>query len=433
MIIWLVKLEEPLPIDDNYRPYRMGMLSNALLSRGHHVVMWSSDRIQLTNKTRFGRDKTLKIDDNLTLELLNSVIKYQNSTSALRVFDNFFLARKFLRKAQIRKKPDLIVCSMPTPELAKISSHLGMKYNIPVILDSRDFWPDIFRKELNGIKRFLSWPIVKLMRNDLSFATKNATSLVGITEFYRDHLLKYAKRNNNNFYDGVFPLGYPKTQNFLTKSEKKRAIDFWDKILGKKIFTSERKILYFAGRFNSTVYKALNPINNLVKRSLIHYPDYFFIFCGTGQFEKEIKNTLGDYINVALPGEISSKNLTFLRNKSYLALQPIENRIDYLNSLSNKFFEYISSGLPIITSLKGVTEEVIKRYEIGFTYNNTETLINFMENLYFDKKLHKKLSSNAKKLFEAKFSSEIIYKDYACHCEKIVFDYKSKSNLKNLN
>ena len=63
MNIWLVKLEESLPIDENYRPYRMGMLAEALLQREHHVIRWASDRMHLTNTNRFGKDTTIYYAD----------------------------------------------------------------------------------------------------------------------------------------------------------------------------------------------------------------------------------------------------------------------------------------------------------------------------------------------------------------------------------
>ena len=40
--------------------------------------------------------------------------------------------------------PDLILSSIPTSELSLEATKLGKKNNIPVILDIRDLWPDVF-------------------------------------------------------------------------------------------------------------------------------------------------------------------------------------------------------------------------------------------------------------------------------------------------
>ena len=423
MNIWLVKLEEALPIDENYRPYRMGMLADALVQRGHQVTRWSSDRLHLSGENRFGVDKTIKYSPNLTFEILSSSLSYNKPLSPMRLVNNYYLADKFLRISKKRQKPDLIICSMPTPRLAKISSFLGKKLNIPVLIDARDFWPDIFEKELRGFKRYLSLPIVILMKRDLTFAAKNATSLVGITEFYRDHLLNYAKRSFNENLDGVFPLGYPQTLNILSDEEQVRARQFWNEILGDGWNLSDRKIVYFAGRFNSIVLNAIGPVTSLLKNALNSWPNYVFVFCGSGQYEREIRFQLSGFENVVMPGEVSTQNLSYLRRFSYLAIQPLENRLDYLNSLSNKFFEYISSGLPIVTSLGGVTGEKINRNKIGFTYNNQEELFEIMDRLYHDPLLRNGMSFRSRELFLTEYSAEQVYKKFADHCEKVVQIY----------
>ena len=428
MNIWLVKLEESLPIDENYRPYRMGMLADALMQRGHNVVRWSSNRIHLTGNARFGSDRTIHYTKLQTFELLSSRFDYVKPLSSIRLLDNFYMAYKYNKTGQARIKPDLIVCSMPTPELAKVSSDLGVRFNIPVILDARDYWPDIFEKELIGIKRLLAFPIVKLMKRNLAKACKRSTSLVGITEFYRDHLLHYAGRKVNDRFDNVFALGYDSSLNRLSEEAKLEANEYWKKTLDLDINLSEKKIVYFAGRFNSTVYKVIEPVVALVDKAQKEWPNYLFVFCGSGQYEAQIRDYLLKFPNVCIPGEVSSVNLSYLRSKSYIALQPIESRIDYVNSLSNKFFEYISSGLPIVTSLQGVTKRVIKDHEIGFTYDDLSSLVDCMRRLYHNESIRNMMSSRAKELFEAEYSSEVVYRRFALHCEKVVAEFKKCDN-----
>ena len=425
MNIWLVKLEESLPIDVDYRPYRMGMLVDALLQRGHSVVRWASDRVHLTGKVRYGKDMTVFYKSNQTFEILNSGIKYNKPISPLRLLDNYFLASKFKKAAQNRKKPDLIICAMPTPELAMVSSQLGKLFDVPVILDARDYWPDIFEKEMTGLMKFFSWPIVYLMKRNLMYAAKNATSLVGITEFYRDHLLNYAQKPCNDLTDSVFPLGYSADLNQLPIGIEEQASMYWEVFLGKDWLQKKRKIIYFAGRLNSTVFKALGPVITLVKKAEQTWPDYVFVFCGSGQYEMHIKSAFNGMGNVIMPGEVSAINLSYLRAKSYLALQPIENRVDYLNSLSNKFFEYISSGLPIITSLKGITESLINENQIGFVYYDEVYLIECLEKLYANEDLRNAMSSRSRVLFRSEYSADIVYLNFAKHCEKIVSYYKN--------
>lgn len=420
MRIWLIKLEEPLPIDPSYRPYRIGMLASALLARGHDVTRWAGDRMHLTGEERFGSDKSISLSNNEKLEILSSPLKYKRPLSPLRWIDNLYLAHKFKKVALTREAPDIIVAAMPTPELANAAVYVAQHLNVPVILDARDFWPEIFDSEFQGLKKIFAWPVVRMMKWNLSRACRKATSCVGITNFYRDHLLTYAVRPVDPYLDRVFPLGYDETLNHFPQNATDQLRAYWETILKGKDDLKERKLIYFAGRFNSTVLNEIQSVKVLVEKFEKERPEVFFVLCGTGQYEKEIRTTLSRFSNVVMPGEIDSVKLAYLRSISYIAFQPIENRIDYLNSLSNKFFEYISSGLPIITSLAGKTEREIIKNDIGFVYKDEKSLLKLMMKICDDQKLRDDLSNNAKNLFETKYRSKIIYEDFSTHCEAVL-------------
>ena len=66
--------------------------------------------------------------------------------------------------------PDLIIASYPVLELCEAANKFGSKHSIPVIIDCRDFWPDIFIEILLGSFAFLqniSLCILNLKRNTL--------------------------------------------------------------------------------------------------------------------------------------------------------------------------------------------------------------------------------------------------------------------------
>jgi glycosyltransferase involved in cell wall biosynthesis len=419
MNVWLVKLEEQLPIDEPYRPYRIGLLEEALVKRGHHVTRWCSDLNHHTGEYRFGKDTTVEFASNQSFEILNSGIRYIKPVSPLRLLDNYYLAFKFKRRALKSKlKPDLIVCAMPTPELARATADIAMHFKIPYIIDARDYWPEIFDSELSGLKRLLAGPIIYSMRKNLHYACVNASSLIGITEFYRDHLLKYSGRSLSA-KDGVFYLGFNASLNQLSDSEIVEAKDYWKSVLKLDLDTESKKIIYFAGRFNRTVFNAIEPVRKSAEYFQTNCSEYVFVLCGSGQFSNQIIEKLQGLGNVVLPGEVSSKNLSYLRRKSFIALQPIENRIDYLNSLSNKFFENISSGLPIVTSLKGVTQQVIEKEKIGFSYKNQDELIEYLKMLASEIGIRDEISKRANDVFVQNYSSEVVYEKIADHCEII--------------
>ena len=64
------------------------------------------------------------------------------------------------------------------------------------------------------------------------------------------------------------------------------------------------------------------------------------------------------------------------------------------------------------------------------TYQDAQELINIINNFHTDAELKSRMSKNCKNLFETKYSAEIIYQEYAIHCEKTVERAKNaKTNL----
>jgi len=421
MHVWLVKLEEQLPIDEGYRPYRMGMLADALVKKGHRVTRWCSDFDHLRGVHRYGCRKSIIIRDGYSAELLHSSVRYNKATSFLRLLDNILLYRQFMKDARHHKdKPDIIVCSMPTPELAYASAKLAKLFKVPLVLDARDMWPDILESELKGLKRILAFPVIWWMKKKLTFAARNSSSLIGITNFYRDHLLRYANRKELHL-DSVFSLGYDLNQH-ATKSSREELMRYWCK-LGVETDGS-KEIIYFAGRLNNTVYNAIDPVVRAAEEIGKSRNDVLFVLCGTGTKSFDIASKFVGLENVVLPGEINAGELAFLREHSFAAILPIEPRVDYLNSLSNKFFEYIGSALPVLSSIDGLPGKKLKENNCGYVYTSAEDLIAKVMLLLDNPSLVAKMSANALELFDQQYRADVVYNLFVSHLEKIITQIK---------
>lgn len=416
MYVWLVKLEEQVPTDPVFRPYRMSMLADALHGKGHAVTRWCSDYDHLAKVKRFGKDHTIEYKSDYDIRFVHTSVSYQKPVSIKRLLNNQLLYHKFYKQAinaACQKKPDVIVCAMPTPSMAKACALVARKFNAPLVLDARDMWPDIIETELSGAKALLASPIMTLMKRDLRYACKEATGLVGITSFFLDHLLRYAGRDKGKL-DRVFELGFQHTETSLNEDS---SAEFW---LAKQVDLYEDKIIYFAGRLNSTVYSAFKPVTEAAKDLQQLQPRVKFVFCGTGQHRDKIIGMAQGCGNIILPGEIDSDNLFWLRKHSLAAIQPVQRRADYQNSLSNKFFEYIGSGLPVISWLQGISKEHIEKHNCGFAYNSATELLHCIISLVESPSTRETLSLNALNLFKTCFQAEVIYRGFVNYLEEVV-------------
>lgn len=419
MNVWLVKLEEPVPLDSDYRPYRTGMLESALVSRGHSVVRWCSDLNHLTGVPRFGCNTTIIHSKKQRYEFISSGVRYKSPISVGRIIDNFLIKLKIKRKAKSSVAPDIIVCSMPTPALCKLSAKLSNHFSVPLVLDCRDYWPEILSIEAKGWKSFAAKILTFKMRSDLRYACRVAHSFVGITEFFTEHLVRYSGRDSGCF-DKVFPLGFSPALVATQEIESERIQEYWvrhgvDISLNKKIF-------YFAGRLNSTVYNAIQFVVDASKIIEVSAPEIIFVMCGSGSHETNIKDRFEGSKNVVFPGEVDAASLRFLRAHSIAALQPIERRVDYQNSYSNKFFEYLSSGLPVFTSLDGISGQKLVSERCGYIYSSAQELVAQVLRFCSDEELRLTMSKYASSLFYKEFDVEIVYSAYAMHLEAIYAD-----------
>jgi glycosyltransferase involved in cell wall biosynthesis len=427
MHVWLVKLEEPLPVDAGYRPYRMGMLADALVTAGHTITRWASDYDHLHHVYRTGKTGCLELADGQRLCLLHKKTAYKKSVSVKRILNNVQLAHMFEKEGRRMSRPDLIVCAMPTPEMAAASARLARKFNIPLVLDARDMWPDIIDQALKTrVHKLLAFPVLSAMRKSLRYAARHASSLVGITPFYRDHLLRYAGRKAGEL-DAVFFIGFDSQAVKNDEEEYKNCSAFWDRLGIRK--NTDEFYIYFAGRLNKTVYNALGPVVEAGTTLLKELPDVRIVLCGSGDYTDNIQQKTEKLPNIILAGEVSSGCLKVLQERAHVSLLCIERRIDYQMSLSNKFFEYLQAGFPVLSGLDGLPGELLIKHGCGFVYNDGRELGEQIRMLRNRPDLRAELGSRAKQLFEEQFSASQIYAEFVAHLEKVV-DRTSMNNAK---
>ena len=107
---------------------------------------------------------------------------------------------------------------------------------------------------------------------------------------------------------------------------------------------------------------------------------------------------------------------------------PYQNVKSFIISLPNKSIEYLSAGLPIVSSLKGVIGDLLNTNNCGITYEseNTDDLVSRLVYLYNHPEILKKMSKNANAVYREKFVAEKVYNNMINYLE-----YVSSSYLKD--
>jgi glycosyltransferase involved in cell wall biosynthesis len=430
MNIWLLTIGEPVPVSRNCgdRLHRTGYLAHLLNQNGHKVIWWTSAFDHFHKKHLFDCDTTVEICQRLVIKLLCGG-GYSSNLSLKRILDHRRIAKKFCRESSLLPVPDLLLCGFPTIELSLASVKYGLKNNVPVVLDMRDMWPDIFldsvSNPMRNVAAVLAWPMFR----DARAACANATAITGITEEFVEWGLKKAGRPKN-ILDRFFPMGYvskPPNLEKILEAEK-----FWDK--QGIMADGDDFVVCFIGTLGrqfdmETVLSAAHILGESGK-------SFSFVICGRGDCSDYLCQMAAHNPRVIFPGWVDAAQIHVLMRRSKVGLDPMPDRFDFLGTINNKAIEYLSAGLPIISSPeRGVLSDLLKRHQCGMSYpqRDTHTLADVLLNLYQDRETLQNMSKNASRLFKEMFTAETVYGEMMQHLVEIAEIHRFQSGQSSRN
>jgi len=420
MKVWIVQIGEPLPwFDDNARAWRCSMISEYLSRNGIKVIYWTSTFSHGRKKYRFDEFTSRGVGKNITIKLLHSPFHYSKNVSLRRILYHSLIAREFWCRTREEERPDVIFCAMPNLELAEKAVEYGIKNSVPVIIDVRDLWPDIFLKVFPPCLRKIIYPFLFYQIKKARYIFKNTTCLSAVTGEFLSWALKYADRSGTAI-DRVIPQAYERLE--ICGEIEKGAHRYWQ----EKGVNSESWNICFLGTLERQF--EMNTVITAAKILKSKLPQVKFVLCGSGsRLSKYKKNALG-LDNIVFPGWVNRDQIFYLMKISKLGLAPYVNTKDFMHNLPNKPIEYMSSGLPVITCLKGVLESVIKENLCGYLYRecDPEDLSRLVEKIYNDPDGLKEKSRNARELYERKFTAGKVYGEIDGYFREVIKAFKRK-------
>jgi glycosyltransferase involved in cell wall biosynthesis len=414
--VWIFQTGEPLNSDKgNIRPMRAMNLAKALLEKGHKVIIWSSCFYHQKKTQRAKLFKKIVINKKLEIRLIPSP-GYKKNISIGRLFDHFILAYNLKKKLDLEKNlPDIAFVGYPPIETAFIMTNWLKKKKVPYLLDIKDQWPLIF---IESVPKILQ-PLIQLILSPYFFIAKktfkDSPGICAMSKSFVDWSLNFSNRRKSKF-DIVTSLTSP--HNKLTRLEVKQASLWWSKkgLIGNKVFR-----IIFIGSF-SRVFD-FDLIFNVANQFLEKDINCEFVFCGDGEFKESLKIKSKNFSNIKVIDWIDLPRAITLSKISSAFVAPYKNRDDFLKSIPNKILDAIKFGIPLLSSLKGEVEDLIKKNKIGFVYHDQKSLVKAICILINNENLHKKISNNVKKLYQEKFEFNKVY-------GRLI---KNLENLKNAN
>lgn len=337
-----------------------------LEERGHSVTVFCASTY--LNKSESidmeGAKWLVKHDDKTPFVFVNTPNYKSNGIDRIRNMINFYFnlypaTRGYTKQS---RKPDVIIASSVHPLTMIAGIKIAKRLQVPCICEIRDLWPEaIFAfgkaKEHSILGRMLlageHWIYRK---SDALIFTKE-----GDTDYLKEHGWTKAQGGDVDlskcFYinNGV---------NISSYKEQARSEILYD------------PDLLDISKFNVIYAGAIRPINNIgnildcakILKGKPRYEDVQFLIYGDGseldRLKARVENEEID--NVKLKGFVSRKYMPYVLSKSSVnILNYAQNQFNWTRgSSSNKLFEYMTSGKPIISTVR-TGYSIINRYKCG--------------------------------------------------------------------
>ncbi len=360
MRIWFVTIGEPWPTDGEHpRLLRSGINAAYFTEQGHEVVFFNSTFDHLAKRERASHDVQIDIQKNYRLIGLAGGT-YDRNISIQRIAYHRRVAKHFRSRSRLLEAPNAVVVSLTPLELAREAVAYGTRNNVPVVVDVRDMWPDIWADYLPRILRPAKYVFLAPFYRDLKRAISGATGIIGITDSAVDWALESAGRVRGPL-DQEFPLAY------MMKGPSRHKVDAAKRWWFDQGVTSNpnEMIGCFFGTLSSRV--DLRTPLEAQKRSLDRRVK--LIICGLGEERGLIEDFARDCSQIIYPGWVDAAQIQALMELSSFGLLPYRPTFDFSRSLPNKVFEYLSGGLPIVTSLRGEIERLFDKFNCGRLYD----------------------------------------------------------------
>ena len=419
MKIWIVTIYEPLPFgDEKTRPQRCGMLAKSLLERGHTVELWTSAFDHVSHK-HYHRDSLFeKAGDRFSIQFIKGC-GYPNDHSLKRFFHNRQTGREFYNLSSKRNDvPNIIFAPIPILELAESAVYYANKRNIPIIVDVRDLWPDVYLTMVPKSFHCFARLVLSSEYRRARYIFSKATGITAVSKAYLNRGFSHAGRVLQDA-DRVFPLGAHYVNNSSLEHNKNIS-----NIISRHLANFRNKfIVTFVGTFSKFL-----DIHNILDAAklLSDMKDIQIFIVGTGARSQDYVKVASQLPNVTMTGWLNSTDVHAILQKSKVGLAAYSK--DAMMSLPNKPFEYMAEGLPLLSSLPGELAELINEHNIGHNYiaGDPVSLAREIQWFYNHPEETGQMGQRAFDLFSKRFRSAIVYNEFSEYLERIVKQYNDK-------
>ena len=425
MNIWyLHHYATPYEIPGLHRPFEFGEYFN---KEGHKTTVFASSYLHYASRNII-EDKSkhlIKQYDGVESVFVKTC-GYENS-GIKRVINMFQFGIRSVRVTRSYAKkygaPDVVIASSPHPFTMLAGLKIAKKYGVPCICEVRDFWPEVFflggrLKEKSVLGKFL---------------------LAGERYIYRkaDGITFLKEGDHTYIIDKCWDTEHGGKIDMDKCIYVNNGVDItlYDKRMNDHPYEDSD---FEKGKFTVVYCGTIRPVNNIdliLDTAKILGDEYRFLVFGTGNCVEALQKRIDEekITNVKLKGYVDNRFIPSILARSSL------NLLNYSGTAynwsrgnsSNKLFEYLASGKPVLSTVK-MGYDIISRYDCGESVENTtpEEIATKIRNIKeLESSRYDTVCVNARDAAKA-FDIPLLAEKYLKEIERIMTKFKHNSKSK---
>lgn len=308
-----------------------------------------------TKKHRIVTDEQMK-NINYKLTMLHEP-GYKKNVSIKRFYSHFIMGKSLKRYLRNRKKPDVVYCSVPSLDVAKVAAKYAEENNVRFIIDIQDLWPEAFKMVFNIpiISDILFYP----MKRQANYIYKTADEIIAVSQTYVDRALSvnekckeghsvYLGTDLNNFANII------KNNKFMEKPKT----EIW---------------LVYIGTLGHS-YDLTSVIDALKILKDKDVNNIKFIVMGDGPLKSKFESYAKEKdISIEFTGRLSYGEMVGVLSVCNIAVNPIKK--GSAGSIINKVGDYAAASLPVVNTQECEEyRDLVDKYRMGYNCINGNAL-----------------------------------------------------------
>ena len=356
-----------------------------LLSRNHDVEIVTSSFYHVTKKQR-----TEIEEERYKIRFLYEK-GYDRNVSLKRFYSHFCWGNNVKKYLNMRKKPDVIYCAIPSLTAANAVVSYCIKNNVRLIVDIQDLWPEAFQIAFNlPIVSTLCFLPFKYLANRVY---KNADTICAVSESYVNRGLSVNRKNAKGL--SVY-LG-TELNKFDLNSNKASVVNF------------QKGDIYIA--YCGTLGSSYDIKCVLDAMKILNCNHLKLIVMGEGPKRREFEMYAQENkVNAEFLGRLSYDKMCSILCRCDMTVNPIVG--SSVASIINKHADYAACGLPVLnTQNSDEYRKLVVDYEMGLNSESgdAEGLADNIKYLIDNEEERKRMGANSRLCAEQKFDRESTY------------------------